>query len=447
MLTVCLPVRVDDSEKISDDIYLGLGSYLIRIIFLTYHENTLDSFYNNDFIPLLQLCTGYSDPCESILGYLLCCHILYKSKLAKEIIAQYFIEYKEAYQTSLMQIAEGIKEEDLEDFIILLSCISFLAKKEIIPIYEVLRKKLHEKYSSIENIDYFIEYLSLVIDHKSSPQFSSDTPKNNLRKILEFSDDSVYLIYDEYLKYHRDQYLELYPIIAQKSMSASFESSFDSTLVYLKHSTRKHSKEYVRTLKTFLDVIADSKLNHDIDTLDECCKLLETLVQDIVPGNTIYQCIDAETVRNLILKLTERKEELLVIAAKDYLIPRSWNNYGLLFLLRHLLTDETSKISLPKPEYMLLNEEDKKQYIIKNCMQLNPLIFVGENSIINSTYVDMLTALIHNGDIQKQIDQQKLLLKIAQDTLVIIHHLFSANDSTVAEIRSLVQDYFSMIDR
>jgi len=443
----CMIARLDDSETIPNDVYLGLGNYLIGMTFLTYHENTQDSFYNHDFIHLIRMHTNYTHPSGAVLGYLYFCDTVYKSKFSSESIRHYISMHKEAYLNSLQQIAGDIRSADLEDFICFVHCVTGLNQEEKLPIYIALRETILSQYAAGEKSEVLVELLTLLIDRRSTDLFLKDTPENNVEKILTLSANLVHIIYVRYLICYQDKYLELCHLVAEKILDCAITSRLHPVIQYAQFSKRKESEEYRQTVRKLYRYLKESKLYFEIYTLERCVLFLLMCHNNKRDGVEAFQWVNEQEITELIQRVHGRKDNLLAIQAKEYLAPRVWNKYGLLFFLRYLMTSSIFVAQAAEQAYITLDEAAKTEYIMANCSKLPPTLNIDADAKFNIAYIDMLTAFINKGELQKQMDERAFLRKLADDAITVIDSLRGVGQLTLRDMRNLVREYVNMIDR
>lgn len=443
----CMIARIDDSETIPNDVYLGMGNYLIGMTFLTYHENTQDSFYNHDFIHLIRMHIQYSHPSGAVLGYLYFCDTVYKSKFSSESIRRYISMHKAEYLNSLQQIAQDIRSADLEDFISFVNCVTGLAPEEKLPLFITLRETIQTKYAAGPKADVLVELLTLLIDGHSSEAFLQDTPEKNIARVLELTGDLVYLVYSKYLELYKDTYLELCPLVADKILSCSMTARLNPLLHYAHFSKQRESEEYAKTVKKLFRYVQESKLLFEIYTLERCILFLLLCLEKKEAGERAFQWVDGKETNELIRRVHTRKDNLLSIQAKEYLAPRVWNKYGLLFFLRYLMTSSLFVGKAAEDAYAKLSENARTDYIVANCRKLKPTLDIDGNPKFNIAYIDMLTAFINNGELQKQMDERAFLRKLADDAITVIDSLNTVGQLARMDMRTMVREYINMIDR
>lgn len=179
-------------SDIIQDVFLGMGNYLIRLVFLIFHEIVQDSFLNADIQYLIHILTSYVEPSGIVLEYLaiLNSHVL--PRLSKKKVTEYLTLHQKTYLKNIREAVTQLKLNELEAFI---SCL--LVAKEIISledkktIFAYLKKMVKEEFANSPKAPVLNELLTLLIDGHSSDAFLDLPAEDVLRKIISYSPNTV----------------------------------------------------------------------------------------------------------------------------------------------------------------------------------------------------------------------------------------------------------------
>ncbi|MBQ7040078.1 MAG: hypothetical protein IJN39_05875, partial [Clostridia bacterium] len=445
----CLAVRINSETGLSENIYLKLGNYLISLIFLTYHENSLSDFFNNDFMHLVTICTSYEEPSNAILGYLYYCVSISKPEHSANMILAYLKLHKEEYLQNIYDIIKDIPVNDVGAFLTIIYCSArCLTDEEISSVYVKLRDKITRDFSNSPNFTLYNELLTLHIDDHSTDAFENDSPENNTAKLLKAEDNVAYIIFSKYLAVFRNRYLELFPAVSEKILNSHMIGKWNLFIDYIKFSENTESEDYLNTCKLFYTEFKPLVDKHNsVKLIGDFKKLLILFTKRKEETPHLYEWLSEEEASGILGIAIARISKVLIILAKEYLAYRKLNNYGILLYTSSLLQDVPFVKNVE--EYDSLSDDEKLDYIIANFKNLEPVEVKNYATSTPRAYTDMLDAFIKNkNDIQHKLglSEKECLLKIAKDALLIVSSLL-IEDTARENIVAMINDYILFIDK
>ena len=450
----CMMTRMIDSNNSSKDVYLNLGNYLIGLVFLIYHEISLGSFLNDDYIYLVKLITSYSEPGEAIIGYASYCHVIVSPPTSKTVICQYLNQHKDIYIDNFKKTAENIELENIERFVVEIYCTNEnigIMEEDKKFIYSKLRQLVYEKYFSSPKTPVLLELLSLLIDNCSTELFLQDDAENNINKILnELSNDTVYIIFRKYINEYREKYLELCPLAAHKILQSIMIGRILLIIEYLVNTNYKNSDEYIETVKLFYMFLSDLDLDYDMDILDRIYLFLSQFYHEKKDAPAMYEWVDVENIEEKILLVQGKKDEILKIMAKEYIAQRTWHRYAIIQYMRYLMTNSILNPSAPTNDYSELSDSERQEYIIKNFAQLSPIVNADGKVYFNSAYIDMLSAFINNTDDMQNrigIGETECLRKFTNEIKVVVENYQYISELCKKDLINMIDDYILCIEK
>ncbi len=433
----CLLGRIHMSKEISQDIYLHLGTYLLGIIFLAYHETSKSSFYNEDFKYLVKICTNYIEPGGAVLGFMNYCHTIAMPLPSANQIERYITPNKTILTNNLKEIASNINYDDIEDFLTFINTIK-ITDKEICEICQILELHIKTNYATQAYSYLYLEYISLQLNHESIPAFQNDTPQNNIEKIIKLSANTVYLIYDKYIEYYETKYIPLCNLVAPKILKSSFVNRIILILHCLDFNlSSSNSNEYLKTMQLIFEYLDSHSLECSVHKLLLCSMYIQRWLEN----PQWYSWTTEEKIQKLVTKEVLRAAEITEIQAKEFCALRKWNYYGIAIYLRGLLISSLHAHHF-SDDFTELNEAKKTEYIIEHFSEIQHTITIEGKTYINSLYVYMLTEIINNNNnIQQKLNENECMNKLINTLLDVVktHQLLS--DTSKESINKLLSEY------
>jgi len=445
----------DSADKQTDlsflqEVYLNLGNYLIGLVFLSCHELESPSFYNTDYAWWIRLLTAYDEPHEAVFGYLAFCNIYVGPKASKQHVADYLANHKQAYHEKLETLFTGAKMDKLEYVIHFIdaSDSSIINEAEATKLFTSLRKVVQENNTS-PKAPVLNEWLTLLIEHCSSEAFADDTPENNLNKAItaEFSDNTLCLLYQQYMLYCEDTYLEVFPLVASRILNSKLASNLSLALRYVFGSSRSDTPAYAQTIIQIYIKIKDRLTNHLKKQNPRELELILLFFDYLELNRSQFDWFNDKEVSELKNKAIVYNGHLLCIENKDFLNQRSWTQYGIVQCLRHLMTIHKLTLARRPEDYPETDEEKQLDYIVEHFESLKPVISVDKRSCFNRAYIDMLDAFIKNKrDLQTVLQPRPCLQKFVEDTKNVIQVLALIDKTHRDELVKMVEEYNTAIE-
>lgn len=405
------------------DVYFKFSNYLFGLVFLTYYEGKKGSFLNTDFKELIGIFEGYIDPPPIILGYISCvlCFALSKSNISR---LQDFMKLHLAnkkYLNQVLRVAEIVNKDDLIDYIIHIECVDLLDYEDRIEVYNVLRNRLSD-FSKLSIYPCFVEYLSLLFEHKHSDEFLNDSIENNIKKLKDCNPTFIHLIYNHYFDYS-DYMNYCYEFIDEVSCSriASCAKLLFEFWITLK---QNDNEMQVKAAKEIMNRLQDTYFKYNYDLLIEYKDVVLQIRVSVKENQELYENITEDELNILLFSIQKRIDDLIVIESEDMLAVRNIENYGIIMFLRAVILSYC-RFSLKDTEYKVIDDEEKKlEYQKQHYSEIQPLIFKDKFNCYNVAYLDLINSVIINkGNIQSLQTQKMWSKKFIDDAIMIVGKL------------------------
>lgn len=383
--------RRNDNGNITQDVYLGMGNYLIRLIFLIYHEIVQETLQNADFQYLIRILTDYAEPSGIVLGYLAQCESRVMPRLSREKVTKYLTLHQEPYLKNIRRVMTQLKLNELEAFITYLTEIGkSITSEDKQAIFIYLRNMVQGKFANSPKAPVLNELLTLLIDDCSSEVFLDRPAEDVLHQIASYSGDTVYLIYSRYIKKYRDKYLSGCPIVVEKMLESTIVGYCHPIVEYIIHSENVTLGEYVYTEKIFYaNILRESNTKVFVKNLTDIKLYTFFLVWLIMRRQShteLYQWVDEAECLELLGRLDEEKMAIMLLEAKEYLQERAWSRYGMLLFMKFLMGN-SGELSYPvSQEYQNYTQEERYEYIKKNHSSIEPFVMQKNGIYYNAIY-------------------------------------------------------------
>ncbi len=447
--SACMVARACNISNISKDVYINLNNYLLALIFLLYHENSLLSYYNDDFVFLVKLLVAYTEPDEVLLGLVYFFNTIFVPKYSRQLISQYVAneEKKAAYIENLKNLAKSIQPDDFEKFISYLY-VTNLSAEDLNDVMLILKSRIMNDITTLPNAETILECISLLCEGKSTEVFLNDSPENNLRKVNELLPDTVYIMYIKYFEIYEEDYSELCYIVAEKILDSNKVLRINPLFLYLFSAKNSESQEYIETEKLFFEYIEFCNLSFTIDSLERLRLFMWELVKKIKEKPEKYQWLKEARVLALKDKIDEKIAQKYVVETREYLSIRTWRKYGIVTYLRYLIRSTNDYRWEHFSDYEELGEEERFRYLVEHFSELKPYVQVNGYNRVNCIYLDLLAAFIDNkNNIQNMIDEKLSLKKFAQDARDVVDLVLPNNEKYKNDIKQIIAIYMSITDR
>lgn len=445
----CIIASSNNSDELTEDIYLNLGNYILGIVFLTYHEVSKATFYNEDFKYLVDIYVNYEEPGGTVLGFMYYCAGIAKPRVSGERIANFVAPRKAIFINNLKSVAQRIKNEDIEEFF------SFLTsrledKNERNEIYKELKNRIELQYASLPLSGIYLEYISLCVTGESTKEFKDNDPKENIQKLLETSPNMVYLLYTEYYLTYKEEYSQLYYLVAAECLSASFEAAI-STFIKItfrnEKAVQEQPQEFVRTIQLIVTalklVLTENARSYEV--LSSYNDFVFRLFSFLENYPELYSWLKREEVNGFAKNCDISMKKLAELQSQEFIALRKWSNYGIAIYMRVLLR---TSLKLYYPEdYRALNASERISYIVEHFEELQHTLTIDEEPRFFGPYLDMVISFIHNYcDIQHRLDEKECTRKLTRDLMEIVKNHSVLRDTTKFQVCQLLAAYQKQID-
>lgn len=439
----CMLGLADDSEEISRDIYLNLGNYLLGVVFLAYYELVQDSFYNEDFKYLIKLCTSYQEPGSTALGFLQFCDTRLTPTNTRIRVQEYIREHKAVYIEDLCSLAARLKQKDLDNFLVFLTCIGSLNPKEKVSVYEVLRKHIEEGFADSSESKFYLELICLTLNDCSICEFADKTPDAIVDAIMTQSDDMMYMLFHQYCRLWPEKYRAFCHTVAPKAVQAHFVGT-TSLLIDCLLLTQDDAatEEIAKTNRVIYDVLEDDLSNQRISDMKFFEYFLTSVWKRLKTVPELYSWTTEDEIMRKLTQIDLRQRQLIKLQTEAFCAERKWSNYGIAIYLQELMS--TDRHGKHTPDGFPINgtAAEKKAYFIAHFQNMAPMVTIGDCLRQNVAYAHMLAAFIRNtGDIQHALDEKECMRKLTQDLMTVVKTHEMLTEDQKSRVRHLIVEY------
>lgn len=444
----CLICHMNKKLTNYRDIHLNMGSYLVRMVFLSSFENRAESFHNNDFQYLVRILTEYRDPCLAVLTHLAFLGQRPTPTLARHQIAEYLVAHKELFRQSILKIQDKLDEGEIEEYMSYIVSLSLeINDKEKLPFYTALRGLLAERYAQAPFAPLLNELLGFYINGHFSKGFLDRPFPEIIDKFKNCSPDTAYLLFDKMLYFDKN-YIIYCPSLVDLLLKSKFESAPLELSRYLswEPEKNKYNDEYITVAKRLYDHCLSrfksrsliSQNEHNIKGYYIALKQLEDNCRE---APDCYNWMEINTAEKIIARLSENCQYLLEVATWVIFRERKWGRYGLLVYLKHLLMNSLFPM-IGIRAYEDLDELDKLMWLEKNIASIQPLIHTNDKFYVNTTYIALLDLFLTNeGNIQDRKSELDILNRVASDVQQAVPIIFRDDKARCARIQNMIIDY------
>ncbi|MBQ2793674.1 MAG: hypothetical protein IJF05_03130 [Clostridia bacterium] len=421
---ICMIARIKGNREILQNMYLGIGSYLVRFIFLMYHESATNDINNSDFKYMVLILDTYADPSDAILGYLSWCSTRVKTDVTDGMIKSYLSEHIDECVENLETVAENLRIDDYEGYISNLYSISYLSDEQTNKIYRRLAQiLLSTKFTRNERVELCIELATLLSEGKMSEKFASLADGELVGRLNSANPNSACIAYGEYIKLDEKRFLPLFPQVAKKILSSSKVKRYDFFIRYLNNEMQTDTQteqggELIAMLISdwFLRVCYRYRISHDKISARRYLHFLISAAKffNITDDLRMKQ----EPIRK---KLEEEFSFFAELETNERFFMRRWEKTSIVNLIVYLLkTSYLGTYGKKSAEGEALTAEQ-----IKNGAYYEaPLIFSNGENYVNFKYLEILEAISKNEqDVQSILDEDAFLEKLLADAKEIIEAL------------------------
>ncbi len=434
------------SEGVVQSTYLGIGSSLLRMIFLMNFQVGLTNYFNDDVKYLVDILTSYKEPSSGIFGYLLSIQNVLKPKVINEQIKAFMEIYKINIINNLVQMSSCIKYRNIESFILEMFTLrnNIIDEIDFRKILSSIQQLINEQFIGTAISRIVRELISVFVDGVILEEVLNQGADITIDNWLaSYSKDTVFLLYYKYIQLNAAQYLEKCPKVAQTLLNSCYVFKGLPILYYLTSSTiSRCTEEYNSTKKLFCAHIS----NGDFQDIEVLNKYIKFVCQECSGSDNQVWVQDPEAI---VEKLCSQKDSVLYIESQAYFRKRVLGHYGILMYLQFLIRSDLKPIYIAK-EYQVMNDDEKTDYIITNFSLLKPTIEISPNCChYDKVYIDALDAIINNtSEIQKRIcvSEKQLLLRFANDTLYVLNLVFASESQISLQIREMLQSYIRILE-
>ena len=446
---LCLLLRMQPDHNLSRQLYLGFGSSLIRLVFLVYHEK--DGFTNDDFVYLVRLLTGRKNATESQLALLLACGIFVMPKSCRASIIAYLATHHDEVLPNLLSVTRGLAADDIEGFISFFETAPYLAEEEKHRFYGILRDRLSTELQGREDSPVLCELLTLILDRQSSKAFAEMEDEAIGALLAKRQPDTVYFCLNYYAEIDHRRFLALCPMLAEVMMRSKITLVPSLLMQYTEESEQRQSEGYLSAMRLLYRHLCDKRqstkrLSEKIAVLDRFGRFLSTLYGGVQESPALYDWYDGEEGRLLLSRILLDRADILQIESRALFKEKIWQHYGILFYLKHLMTEGLVARRTPA-DYEALSREERLTYIRENYRTIAPLLQEqeGKRPFFNTAYIDMLDAYIANEqELQSLEREEKALLRFGKDAHAVAGYVFAGTPQQ-AQALQMIEEYLGRL--
>ena len=430
----CVLCRLE-IDKVSRETFMGLGNYLIRMIFLVLHEQA--GFFNDDFKELINIMTRYEEPNNVILGFLSqsLSHAM-PDGVHRQMVG-YLNIHRKVYTENLAEMTSHFGVNDGEKLIHIVMLAYMLTEEERGSLYNNIRNRMEQEFSSSPRKTVCDELLSVLADKKISPTLNGISTEEIVQKLHDYLPNTAYILYDKYLMIDQTRFLPYCPMIIQHLLCSTYKGCWYPVYMYLAKTIPEKNPEEYEKAEFFLYAYC-MKRGRVFNRISELKDLI-TFFEELLCKENIYQWVDRNAITLRMQEMSSRIDEIRMIEALAIFNQRKWSRYGILSYMKFLLRSNTQLPAHKDDKYSAMSSEDRLAYCKKYFSIITPFIMdTNGTKAMNPIYMDMLDFLIDNkGDIQNFTEEYSGLQKIAEDTIEAVQHLFSDQERSGQVIKMI----------
>ena len=436
VFSACTLCRLE-TDEVSRETFMGLGNYLIRMIFLTLHERS--GFVNDDFKELINIMTHYEEPNNVILGFLSqsLSHMMPRGIYRQ--IADYLNIHRDAYAGNLGKMTSHFAVNDGEKLIHIVMLANMLTETEKVGLYNNIRNRMEREFSSSPRKAVCDELLSVLADKKVSPTLDDVSTEEIVQKLRDqYSSNTAYILFDGYLEIDRGRFLPYCPMIVGHLLNSTYTGCWRPVLMYLTETASEEISEEHNMAACCLYQYCHLHTFNRIPVLQRLISFLSTLLRK----KGIYRWVNETATKLKIREMLNRIDEIRTIEAMAVFNRRKWSRYGILSYVKFLLKSDIRFPVYNNDEYAAMSSENKLAYCKNFFSTITPFVKDEDGmEVVNPIYMDLLDFLIDNkGDIQNHMGQYSGLQKIATDTIAVVQHLFT-DQKSAEQVIHLIRAY------
>ena len=436
------------NKEITDyrNIYLNMGNYVIRLIFLAEHENQEESWHNDDFQYLVRILIQYDDPSQYLLTHIALIIRIAMPELSKEQFTNYLRMFSTPLQESLLDIQQKLNNDELQEYISFVVTLP-LEKSVECTILTALRNALPVRYPNSPCAQLILELLNYLIDEQFSDTIMNCDYDSLISEIKKATPDTIYQLYDGLCKTDK-RFINNCPKLAKEIIKSDFLLAPVALAQYLLSQPEpiRVLPDYISVAKMFYDYINSvseekSLIAQSIIVVEPYIKALSILSMNRIKDIEQYHWVDGSIINDLTNKLEENRGFLIEISSKEIFRERKWGRYGLLVFMKYLLTYAPGEITYNQ-EYIELDELERILWIEKNLAKIPPLLKHGERIYKNGTYIAMLDVFLTNeGNIQERESELEIQSRVAAGAQYAVSILFAKDLARSNRIKNMIFEY------
>ena len=448
----CLICRIKGEDKVSSDLYLNLGNYLVNFVYLTYYELNASSFINQDFQYLIRILTDYYQPCDEILCFIILLEIKAMPKGASKRVSEYLQNYKDE---SIAFISDNITlcpENYLEDLVMFL-CMSSLVSKDNRnkDLYLKARDYISANYPENASSPALIRLLTVKAEGLSSEISSKQAVEETLKELNDCSADIAYHIYKEYLSFDWNKYMEGCYIVADKLLHSLMSVKYIDVCLYVLRFSSKDPAHVIPTAHLLYSdiqslMLNDVLLSNSIVVLEYMYHFISLLKQKPWDDEESKSWVDTGELDLILIRIQENRDFIIKVETEEYFRKRIWKKYGIISYLKFLM-ESYYELILASPDYRALSAESKLDYITNDFLKIEPVITYQKQKYINRAYIDMLNAFLKNKkNIQNKFSEYDCLMYFALSAYPVVDAVVK-DKKQKAEIYNMLDTYISYLKK
>lgn len=423
---ICMAARIKGKQQILENMYLGIGNYLVRFIFLIYHETAVNSLNNSDFKHMALILDSYDEPGEAVLGYICWCSAQVKPSEVGGIVNRYLGSHTDRCVANLEAVAESLNVGDFEDFISYLFSAGYLTEEQKNGILSKIIGILRSKFTYGNQVAMCIELATVLSENRMSEEFAALDNDGLVARIEAATANSCYILLRKYVRIDAERFYPLCERLMTKLLVSTIVGKKELIIEYFYHVMQNVEQRdvFVNTLFRVMgfwnsSLNAGYKLSHSSASAAMFVRFFRScLALEYVPDSM-------KTSIELALKATLDEHSLfLELETNEKFFLRSWEKLSIVNLLIYIL--ELSALSRANSRWADgLSAEERKAEITASAYDVRPLINIEGEYFVNGKYLDVLRAISKNdSDVQSLIDEEAIIHKLLSDALQIVEYVF-----------------------
>ena len=423
---ICMAARIKGNRHILENMYLGIGNYLVRLIFLIYHESAINSLNNSDFKYMALILGSYYDPGEAVLGYICWCSSQLKTGEATKLVDAYLVSHTDNCVDNLDTVVDSLTVTDFQGFISYVFSAGYLDNPQKERVLSKIVTVLKSRFTYDSHIALCIELATVISSGEMTDEFAALSNDELAERLRSASPNSIYILVSRYMRMDKARYYPLCASLVQEILSSTIVGKSSLLIDYFYYVMQNESEreQFVATLVTAVSTWNNTlrlgyRLSYNSASAAGFVRFFRAcLTLDYVGGDL------KDVIAHALELVLAEHGFFLELESNENFFMRSWEKMSIVNLLIYLL-EHSALHSVNSSWCAQLSEEERREAIAASAYSERPLIYVGDEYCVNRKYIDILRAIAQNdNDVQSVIEEDSIIDKLLSDANDVVERVF-----------------------